>query len=265
MAVLSWGALFFLKLHKWSPFVICVIGIGAYVAITGVIGLCMSCNRKARKSANFYVCLLLFAVLLQATVATIYMADDSIVNKALDEACGDKKAPPGTTACTGQAAKSCSYSNSTTSLLTVSSGYNSQNGTCVCTCDAACRECNDKVEEAKDYLVGHKQYLLLFLCIGGGTQLLAIFSTCCKKAYRTEDDDFDAIEYEDNHYVTVSGTSQPRSESRSQPRSGSQPPTGYPTGRLSTGSGSAPATDVLRQKLQDKYGREASKYGIQYA
>jgi len=114
------------------------------------------------------------------------MADDSIVNKALDEAltsnihniytnnlalsweaCGDKKAPPGTTACTGQAAKSCSYSNSTTSLLTVSSGYNSQNGTCVCTCDAACRECNDKVEEAKDYLVGHKQYLLLFLCIGG--------------------------------------------------------------------------------------------------
>ena len=210
-------------------------------------------QKKARKSANCYIAMLMIAIIAQAAVAIIYATNPSVVSNSIDEACGDRTVSQGQAACTGAAAKTCSYNltrvdNDDVTTRIVSAAGNS---TCFCACNANCRQCKEDVQTAKDFVSSHKKYLFYFLVIGAGIQVVSVLSSCCKKSYRFNEDEDEALLALDGEYHEAPRLSSSQSSLSRSPAH----------------SSSSSRTEALREKLKDKYGKDAARLapGVSYA
>jgi len=203
----------------------------------------------------------MIAIIAQAAVAIVYATNPSVVTNSIDEACGARVVPPGSHACTGSTAQSCEFKNGTRTeydaqLMSIGSHTDyvsiGGNSTCFCTCNANCRKCQADVQKAKDFVASHKKYLFLFLAIGAGIQIFSVLSSCCKKSYRHNPDEDEALLALDGGYREPSRRDASLTASQS---------------RSPAHSSSSSRTDALREKLRDKYGQDAARLapGVSYA
>merc|ERR1740130_593519 len=107
-ALVVWGLILLGKVDEANAIIIGVVAVGAFVIITGIVGVYLTCRSGAAvKHGYFYMVLLVITILAQAGVAIAYAADPDLVTDAIHDACGQKSLPTSSTACT--MADACSY------------------------------------------------------------------------------------------------------------------------------------------------------------